>query len=86
MMSVSVRGIPIASGEAPMSRRPVSAVSPEESRRNASAAIARAQLLDIDADRPKRIDQYLDFFGDGGESFSPRLAPQDEPGSSAGAV
>jgi hypothetical protein len=68
-----------------MSRQPAAAVSPEESRRNASAAIARAQLLDVEADRPKRIDQYLDYFGGGGESFSPRLAPRDEPGSSAGA-
>jgi hypothetical protein len=57
-----------------MSHRPVAAVSSEEARRNASAAIARAQLLDVDADRPKRIDQYLDYFGEG--SLSARLAPR----------
>jgi len=51
-----------------MSHRPVTVVSPEEARRNASAAIARAQLLDVDADRPKRIDQYLDYFGESGLS------------------
>jgi hypothetical protein len=69
-----------------MSQRPVTAVSPEQVRRNASAAIARPQLLDVEADRPKRIDQYLDYLGGGGESFAPRLAPRDEPGSSAGTV
>jgi hypothetical protein len=51
-----------------MSRQPVTAVTPEENGRNASAAIARAQLLDVDADRPKRIDQYVDYFGESGLS------------------
>jgi hypothetical protein len=69
-----------------MSHRPVTAVAREENGRNASAAIARAQLLPVEADRPKRIDQYLDYFGGGGESFSPGLAPRDQPGSSADAV
>ena len=69
-----------------MSRQPATAVSPEQASRNASAAIARAQLLDVEADRPKWIDRYLDFFGDGGESFSPRPAPRDQPGSSASTV
>ena len=69
-----------------MSRQPATTVSPEQTRQNASVAIARAQLLDVEADRPKRIDQYLDYFGGGGESFSSRLAPRDEPGSSAGDV
>lgn len=68
-----------------MSRRPASNVSPEQSERDASEAIARAQLLPVEADRPKRIDQYLDYFGGGGESFSPGLAPRDQPGSSADA-
>ena len=63
-----------------MSLPPVTAVGPEEEGRNASAAIARAQLLDVDADRPKRIDQYLDYFGDSDLSarpapVSPRQAP-----------
>jgi hypothetical protein len=51
-----------------MSDRPVTPVSPEEARRNASATTALSQLLDVDADRPKRIDQYLDYFGEGGLS------------------
>ena len=58
-----------------MSRPPVTAVSPDEAGPNASAAIARAQLLDVDADRPKRIDQYLDYFGE--SDLSARLAPRD---------
>jgi hypothetical protein len=57
-----------------MPHRPVTAVSPEQARRNASAAIALAQLLPVEADRPKRIDQYLDFFGE--HSLSARLAPR----------
>jgi len=69
-----------------MSRPPVTAVSPEEARRNASAAIARAQLLDVEADRPKRIDQYLDYFGGGESGLSPRLALRDQSNSSPGAV
>ena len=40
----------------------------EEARRNARAEISRALLLEIEVDRPKRIDQYLDYFGSGGES------------------
>jgi len=51
-----------------MSRPPVTAVSPEEARRNASATTALEQLLAVDAARPKRIDQYLDYFGEGGLS------------------
>ena len=43
----------------------------EEARPNASAEIARAFLLEIEVDRPKRIDQYLDYFGSGGESGRP---------------
>jgi len=63
-----------------MSRQPSALVNPQQSRRNASAAIARAHLLDIDVDRPKRIDQYLDYFGGGGErGLSPRPAPRGQP-------
>lgn len=63
-----------------MSRQPNALGSPEQYRRSASAAIAHAHLLDVDVDRPKRIDQYLDYFGDGGKSgFSPRLAPRGQP-------
>lgn len=28
-------------------------------------AILHAHLLDTELDRPKRIDQYIDYFGDG---------------------
>jgi hypothetical protein len=55
-----------------VSHRPVQTVSPEHAGRNASAAIALAQLLPVEADRPKRIDQYLDYFGE--SSLSARLA------------
>jgi hypothetical protein len=47
-----------------MSRRPVTAVSPEGARRDASAAPALSQMLDVNPGRPKRIDQYLDYFGE----------------------
>ena len=50
-----------------MSRQPSAPVRPEEAERNASPAIARTYLLDVEVDRPKRIDQYLDYFGSGGE-------------------
>ena len=43
----------------------------EDVRPNASVAIARALLLEIEVDRPKRIDQYLDYFGSGEESGRP---------------
>ena len=45
----------------------------EEARRNAGTEIARALLLEIEVDRPKRIDQYLDYFGSGGESRTDRV-------------
>jgi hypothetical protein len=62
-----------------MSRRPSAPVSPEEAKRDDSPAIARAHLPDVEVDRPKRIDQYLDYFGSGGESgASPRLASRGQ--------
>jgi hypothetical protein len=64
-----------------MSRQPSAPVSPEQAKRNTSVAVARGYLLDIAVDRPKRIDQYLDYFGSGGET---RLGPEGRaPGSSA---
>jgi hypothetical protein len=48
-----------------MSRRPVSHLTVEQSRRSASAAIARADLFAVDVDAPKRIDHYIDYFGSG---------------------
>jgi hypothetical protein len=51
-----------------MPHRPSAPVGTEQAGQNVSAAIARARLLDIELDRPKRIDQYIDYFGDGGKS------------------
>jgi hypothetical protein len=66
-----------------MSRRPSALVSPEQPRRNASAALARGDLLTIEVGRPKQIDQYIDYFGEPGESsLSPRLAPRAQPSPS----
>lgn len=58
-----------------MSDRPVTAVSLERATLDASAR-ALAQLLDVATDRPKRIDQYLDYFGERGPSA--RRAPRVE--------
>jgi hypothetical protein len=49
-----------------MSRRPLTHLSADESRRSTSAASVRAHLFDVDVDRPKRIDHYIDYFGHGG--------------------
>ena len=49
-----------------MSRRPSALVTPEQTGGDSNAAVARARLLDIELDRRKRIDQYIDYFGDGG--------------------
>jgi len=63
-----------------MSRQPRAPVSLEEAKRSASPTPAHAYLLDVDGDRPKRIDQYLDYFGSGEESGpSPRLTPRGQP-------
>ena len=61
-----------------MPREPSAPVRRDQAKRNASPAVARAYPLDVD--RPKRIDQYLDYFGSGEESGpSPRLAPRGQP-------
>lgn len=39
---------------------------PQQSGRETSAGIVRAHLLEADAERQKRIDRYIDYFGDGG--------------------
>lgn len=63
-----------------MSRRPSDFDSPDQARRNASAADVRARLLDIDVGSPKRIDEYLDYFGSGEESgMSPSRAQPPPP-------
>lgn len=58
----------------PMSRQPNALASPEQAKGDERAAVARAYLLDVDVDRPKWIDQYLDYFGSGEES---RPSPAD---------
>jgi hypothetical protein len=45
-----------------MSRRPVRHPSAEQTTPSTSA---RALLFDIDVDRHKRIDRYIDYFGSG---------------------
>lgn len=65
-----------------MSRRPSTFVSSEQAGGNVSAAIARAHLLDVELDRPKRIDRYIDYFGDGGRSDDPFKGPTVPAGTS----
>jgi hypothetical protein len=48
-----------------MPRRPLSFVGAELSGRIRAIQIARAQLLDVDVDRRKRIDDAIDYFGAG---------------------
>jgi hypothetical protein len=54
-----------------MSRRPLVRAGAESSGRITAIEIARAQLFDVEADRKKRIDDAIDYFG-GGTSTSPR--------------
>jgi hypothetical protein len=44
-----------------MARRPSAPGSPEETGRDASAT--HPWLLDVERDRPKWIDRYIDYFG-----------------------
>jgi len=46
-----------------MPRRPLAHVGAELARRITAIEIARAQLLDVDVDRRKRIDDAIDYFG-----------------------
>jgi hypothetical protein len=39
--------------------------SAERSIRSAGTQLVRAYLLGVDADRPKHIDDYIDYFGTG---------------------
>ncbi len=52
-----------------MPRRPLAHVDAESSGRTTAIEMARAQLFDVDADRKKRIDDAIDYFG-GGTSMS----------------
>ncbi len=49
-----------------MSRHAVPHVSTDRSRRSVSAGRMRARVFDIDVNRPKRIDRFIDYFGSGG--------------------
>ena len=46
-----------------MPRRPPPHIDAELTGRLAAIEIARAQLFDVDADRKKRIDRLIDYFG-----------------------
>lgn len=48
-----------------MPRRPLAIVGVKLSGRIAAIEIALAQLLDVDVDRKKRIDNAIDYFGAG---------------------
>jgi hypothetical protein len=48
-----------------MSRRPVTSLPAEQSGRSAHAAIAPPYSFLVDVDLPKRIDDYIDYFGGG---------------------
>jgi hypothetical protein len=47
----------------PMPRRPPPYIDAELTGRLAAIEIARAQLFGVDADRKKRIDRLIDYFG-----------------------
>ena len=49
-----------------MSRQPVIHRSDDQPRQRASVGIARTRLFDVGIDRTKRIDHYIDYFGNGG--------------------
>ena len=68
-----------------MTRQPSAPDSPDPVRRNASEAVsARPRLLDIERDRPKRIDQYIDYFGSGENGGRlPRIGFRAGPGKQA---
>ena len=60
-----------------MSHRPFDADSSDKTPRDASARVVRAHALDVEADRPRWIDQYLDYFGEGGPAE--KRDPHREP-------
>jgi hypothetical protein len=63
-------------GRGPKSGRSMTDLSAEESRRTASTGIVPAHLFEVDADRPKRIDQYIDYFGRIGAGRNVALWPR----------
>jgi hypothetical protein len=46
--------------------------------RRAGAAGTGARLFPVDADRPKRIDRYIDYFGDGARGAAVTVDPCGE--------
>jgi hypothetical protein len=50
-----------------MFHRPRARVIHGHARRTPGPAVARARRLDLEHDRPRRIDQYIDYFGGGCE-------------------
>ena len=48
-----------------MSRRPLAHIDAGRSGPTTSAEIVRARLFDVDVNRKKRIDDAIDYFGDG---------------------
>lgn len=63
-----------------MPRRSVIHLSTEQPRQSVSRGMARAYLYDVDVDRQKHIDRYIDYFGGG--AARPAAAPADRCGSS----
>jgi hypothetical protein len=63
-----------------MSSGPIAQVNPEQFRRIACVDIVRALLVHVDPDRPRRIDDYIDYFGSGGARGTVVMAdPGSEP-------
>jgi hypothetical protein len=63
-----------------MSSGPITRVNPERFRRIACVDIVRALLVHVDADRQRRIDDYIDYFGSGGVRGTVVMAdPDSEP-------
>ncbi|HEY3067582.1 MAG TPA: hypothetical protein VGL09_17450 [Methylomirabilota bacterium] len=62
-----------------MSRPAVSHRGAEQATSSTSAAIARALVFDVDVDRHKRIDRYIDYFGGGRTVFALRRRVGEGP-------
>jgi len=48
-----------------MSRRPLAPIDARRSGPTTSMDVVRARLFDVDVDRKKRIDDAIDYFGEG---------------------
>jgi hypothetical protein len=63
-----------------MSSKAITHVNREQLRSVASVAMVRALLVHVDADRQRRIDDYIDYFGSGGGRGTVVMAdPGGEP-------